>query len=611
MLRASLLWLLLGMGINSASAQSAGDSRPILFQNVRVFDGSEIEPRADVLVRGTRIEAIGSKLPVPDDAERIDGSGKTLLPGLIDCHTHTFAESQLVQAAVLGVTTELDMAGNPGFAAEMRRVQMHGGLSRADLLSAGTPVTAQGGHPTQLPWFGQIPTIASPQQARQFITDRIEEGSDYIKIIYDDGSAYGLRFPTITRETLAAVTAEAQRQGKLAVAHISTHKSMEDAVAAGVDGVVHLFLDEPIDAQLVHLAQRKGIFVIPTLTVLQSAAGIAGGSSLAVDTDLKPFLPQDDVANLKTAFPKRDESRADFAVARQAALALHRAGIPVLAGSDAPNPGTAHGASLHRELELLVEAGLPPVEALAAATSRPAKHFGLSDRGRIAAGYRADLLLVEGDPTEEIRATRRIRGVWKDGRAIDREANRRDRKPAADAVVQPSDVAGRSGTKDRLISDFDGDKVEAHFGYGWSVSTDRFVGGKSTAQYRIGRSGAKNSAGSLHITGSVEDRPEPRWAGVSFSPGLFPMVAADLSDHRGIRFWAKGDGKSYYAMLFFQKRGFAPSFKTFKAGDTWQEHRFAFQEFDGCDGSDVTGIFIGSGVETGDFSLQIDDVRLE
>ena len=96
--------------------------------------------------------------------------------------------------------------------------------------------------------------------------------------------------------------------------------------------------------------------------------------------------------------------------------------MPILAGTDAPNPGTAHGASLHRELELLVHAGLAPTEALAAATSVPASAFHLADRGRVARGLRADLVLVNGDPTRDITATRDIVGVWKGGAPVDRAA---------------------------------------------------------------------------------------------------------------------------------------------------------------------------------------------
>ena len=117
----------------------------------------------------------------------------------------------------------------------------------------------------------------------------------------------------------------------------------------------------------------------------------------------------------------RDQAAAN-AFALAAVARLRAAGVPILAGTDAPSPGTAAGVSIHRELELLVEAGLTPVEALAAATSVPAECFGLADRGRIARGRYADLVLVEGDPTVDIRATRAIVGVWRQGVVVERES---------------------------------------------------------------------------------------------------------------------------------------------------------------------------------------------
>jgi imidazolonepropionase-like amidohydrolase len=101
---------------------------------------------------------------------------------------------------------------------------------------------------------------------------------------------------------------------------------------------------------------------------------------------------------------------------------LADAGVTLLAGTDAPNPGTVFGASLHRELELLVRCGISPAQALAAATAEPARVFGLADRGRVAAGQRADLVLVSGDPLTDITATRAIERIWRGGIACDRHA---------------------------------------------------------------------------------------------------------------------------------------------------------------------------------------------
>ena len=121
---------------------------------------------------------------------------------------------------------------------------------------------------------------------------------------------------------------------------------------------------------------------------------------------------------LNIVLPKSDPSQ--FAVAMAHTRAAYLAGVTILAGTDAPNPTTAFGISLHQEMELLVEAGLTPSEALSAASAKVARFFGISDRGTIAVGRRADLLLVRGDPTKDITASRNIIGVWKNGSLISR-----------------------------------------------------------------------------------------------------------------------------------------------------------------------------------------------
>jgi hypothetical protein len=143
------------------------------------------------------------------------------------------------------------------------------------------------------------------------------------------------------------------------------------------------------------------------------------------DDRLAPYLREYAHTTLANRFELRPPGPLDFSLVLTSVARLRAAGVPVLAGTDAPNPGTAHGVSLHRELELLVRAGLSPVEALRAATSLPARAFRLLDRGRIAPGMRADLLLVGGDPTTDVLATRDIRAVWKLGHPADREAFRR------------------------------------------------------------------------------------------------------------------------------------------------------------------------------------------
>jgi imidazolonepropionase-like amidohydrolase len=128
-------------------------------------------------------------------------------------------------------------------------------------------------------------------------------------------------------------------------------------------------------------------------------------------------------------FPDEFVKRTHFEYACEATKALHKAGVPILTGTDAPSPGNGYGISMHIEVQLLTECGLTAEEALRAATSAIAQEFGLVDRGRIEAGRRADLLLIKGDPSKDIRATRDIVGVWIAGRKVDRDAIARLMEP--------------------------------------------------------------------------------------------------------------------------------------------------------------------------------------
>jgi imidazolonepropionase-like amidohydrolase len=588
------------------SARQSG--RGVVIKNVRIFDGSTVIPTGAVIIEGGKIKSVGETVAPPDGAEIIDGTGHTLLPGLIDSHTHAYGAA-LKQAVMFGVTSELDMFSDHRAAAQMRKEQSEGkAADRADLFSAGTLVTAPGGHGTE--YALKIPTITAPGEAQAFVDARINEGSDYIKIVYDDGKLYGLNFPTVSKETMAAVVASAHRRGKLAVVHIATLEGARDAIEAGVDGLVHIFSDRAPDPEFPRMVAARRAFVVPTLTVIESVTGVAGGATLATDSSLANALSPTDSTDLKKTFPARPGAKASFAAAEEAVRKLKAARVPILAGTDAPNPGTLHGASIHRELELLVKAGLTPVEALAAATSAPAAQFRLSDRGRIEPGRRADLLLVKGDPTTDIKATRDIARIWKVGVEVDRRAyvaSIEKMKAEAEGLrKQPAPAGSESG----LVSDFEEEKVSAKFGSGWSVSTDAVAGGKSNAEMKVAPEGAQGSRGSLLITGEISPDLPYAWAGAMFSPGATVMAPANLSSKKEISFWAKGDGKECRLMLFARSLGFQPAIKSFVAGAEWKRFTFRISEFGGMDGSDLMGILFAGGPAPGRYILQIDDVTL-
>lgn len=590
---------IVGLVLFLASAARAD----VLFRNTRVFDGARVLEATDVLVRDGKIAAIGRKLPAPKGIEVVNGAGKTLLPGLIDAHTHAWGDA-LEQALLFGVTTELDMFTSAGFASSMREEQARGrGSARADLFSAGTLVTAPGGHGTQ---FGvPIATISSPDEAQAFVDARVAEGSDWIKIVCDDGSAYGKKTPTLSAATLRAVVDAAHQRKKLAVAHIGTLADARMAIAAGVDGLVHLFIDREPDPELGRFISRHKAFVIPTLVVLQSVTGTAGGATLVDDVRLAPYLNAASRAGLASSFPQRPGSPPRrYAAAETSVRQLVAAKVPILAGSDAPNPGTAHGAALHRELELLVRAGLTPVQALTAATSAPARAFRLTDRGRIATGLRADLLLVDGDPTRDITATRAIAGVWKGGVTLDR-APYAKAVAAAIAAVAPAP----NSLPANLLSDFESGSPVASFGTAWMPSADSMAGGKSSGQLTVVDGGASGTKKALAISGTIDPTLPYAWFGAMWSPAEVPMTPANLSSKKELHFQVKGDGKKYRVMVFAQSKGMMPLIATFVAAQEWTEVTMPWQMF-GTDGKDVIAILFSGGPDAGPFAFQVDEVGL-
>ena len=573
-----------------------------LIRDARVFDGTRALEHHDVLVENGRIARVGRGLRAPAGAAVIDGSGRTLLPGLIDAHTHTFGEA-LREAVIFGVTTHLDMFTDVRLARAMREEQARGAAGgRADLFSAGTLVTAPRGHGTQ---FGiPIPTITTPDSAQAFVDARIAEGSDWIKIVYEDGRSLGMTIPTISRATLRAVIDAAHRRGKLAVVHATDAASAQTAIEEGADGLVHLFIDRELGPGFARMVAARGGFVVPTLVVLKSMTGTGGGAALVDDRRLAPYLLPAQSAALAQGFPTRPGAPArTLAVPNATLRQLRAAGVPILAGSDAPNPGTTYGAALHGELELLVNAGLPPVEALRAATSTPARVFHLADRGRIAPGLRADLLLVEGDPTRDITATRAIVGVWKGGEAIDRESFAR-----AVAEARRSRGAGIALPADGVVGDFEDGRTSSALG-GWTPSADDMAGGRSTGEVLVVEGGAQGGKHSLQVRGTISDALLYAWYGTMWTPGTPPMSPVNLSAAPGLSFWTRGDGRTYRVMVFARSLGMTPLIRTFTAGAEWREVRFSWADF-GTDGRDVLGVVFAGGPEPGPFEFRIDRIRL-
>ena len=597
-LAAALSLVAIAIGARTpAKDESVETPRQTVFRNVRLFDGVQVTPATTVVIEGSKIVSVGGKVTPAAGSRVIDGKGKTLLPGLIDSHTHTFDDA-LGRALQFGVTTQIDMFTHVGLMQQAKRLQSDGkATGRADLVSAGTLMTAPGGHGTQ---FFPIDTIRSAADVAPFIEARVREGSDFIKVVYDDGSAYGTSFPSIDSDSVRTAISAAHKHGKKVVFHVSTLERAKEVLALGADGLVHTFGDAPPDAEVVALAKKAGAFVVPTLTVIESTAGTASGVSLVADARLAPYLSSSEKVNLQKSFPVREGAARDLEYAFLSTKAFSKGGVPILAGSDAPNPGTTYGASMHRELELLVTAGLTPSEALAAATSVPARMFSLDDRGLIKAGMRADLLLVEGDPTKTITDTRNIAGIWKEGVELTRS------RPVPEAPVTAVAAAVPSSG---LISDFESGEPSSSFGSGWVASTDTMAGGKSEAALEIIPSGFDGSKGALAVAGNLRDGFSYPWAGAMFSPAASPMQPVDLSAWKAVSFRVRGDNSSGQLLVFATHLGRVPASRPFSVTPEWKEITVSFQDLRLVKTNDVQAIFIGAS-ERGPFRFEIDDVRL-
>ncbi|MCO4251224.1 amidohydrolase family protein [Pseudarthrobacter raffinosi] len=357
---------------------------------VRVFDGTAmLEGSFDVTFTEQGISAV-----TPSTEERgesgtiIDGTGKTLLPGLIDAHVHFDSYADLGEFTRWGLTTVLDMGTHPKSLVDSIRNQR--GLT--DVRSSGSPASGPGSNQTTKGGFALSTVVTGPDDASRFVADRVAEESDYIKIIIEDPASVG--DVALSVDTIAAIVQAAHAVGLQTVAHASSTAAFQLGIDAGVGILTHVPLNGPVTSEMTASMAAGSIRSIPTLTMMKGTASAVG-------------LPDSGDG------PGYQNASASVA-------AMRAAGVMIAAGTDANRApfvpfSPVLGESMHDELQLLVDVGLSPTEALRSATSTAAALFGLEDRGSVREGSRADLLLVIGDPTADIAATRNIDQVWAAG----------------------------------------------------------------------------------------------------------------------------------------------------------------------------------------------------
>ncbi len=341
--------------------------------NVHVFDGTRFGPSTTVVI----INGIITNAPRAD-ATTVDGGGGYLIPGLIDSHCHVTSCSYLTTMRQYGITTALDMGTFPHAAVAACRAS---GLT--DIFGTGAAATVNGTFLSNIPGFPADSFVPNPAAGRKFVADRVAQGSDFIKIFLDP---LGPDIPT-----LKAIVEAAHEAGKLVISHAPGYADYSEAETAGVDIPCHVPLDRPIDAASIANLTAGRRIVVPTLIMMQSIVNNTGA----------PYIAYTDAAEASVTN-------------------MYKAGIPIIVGTDAntspfvpANP--PFGESIHDELELLVAAGVSPVDALRGATSLAASTFRLYDRGSIRPGLRADLVLLSADPTVNIRNARAVQKVWVEG----------------------------------------------------------------------------------------------------------------------------------------------------------------------------------------------------
>ncbi|EJD49050.1 hypothetical protein AURDEDRAFT_161988 [Auricularia subglabra TFB-10046 SS5] len=366
--------------------------------NVRVFDGREVFSGPETIYIGADGQISHSR-PSRLDAI-VDGTNKFLVPGLIESHAHPASTEELTEFASYGVTTVFSLATfNFTDALALKRDAREAGLP--DVLLAGVPAVGVNGRHAMM--FKQAPhavdwLLAPQSDLANFVDWNFGNGSDFIKVVAQENG------PTLAQQS--EIVRRAHAHDRMVATHAVDLESYRVAVQSKADSVHHSVSDAPLSADIVQLMRAQGQVAVPTLVLTKL---------------VKSHAP------LRAIFRGMAHPGATLAQALANARALHAAGVPLLAGTDAVSLlgiTLPHGITLQCELELLVEAGMSPAEALRAATADAAGFQRLSDRGVVRDGLRADLLLLGANPTEDITNIAAIEKAWIDGFALGHSVGR-------------------------------------------------------------------------------------------------------------------------------------------------------------------------------------------
>jgi len=421
-----------------------------VLRGARLIDGSANAPldNAVLVIRDGRIAAVGAaeSVDLPADATVIDYRGKTLMPGLISTHSHVGIASglevgpeqhtrenilrQLRQYTAYGVTTVTALGLNGAVFYDVRAAVHSGREPGADLFGADRGIGVPDGAPpaSALPLGpDQVYRTQNVAAAREAIREMAARKTDLVKLWLD---GFGGTAPKLDPDVYRAAIEEAHAQGLRVAVHIHDLDDAKAVVRAGADIIAHGVRDRPVDEEFIALLKQNDVWYVPTLALDEATFIYAEQPAWmqteffanAVHPEVRARMADPEWQRTTLEDPRAAAARRALATNQRNLKTLHEAGVKIAFGTDSgANPFRIPGVAEHRELALMVEAGLTPLEAIRIATANSAALLELEDRGRLAPGLSADLVVLDGDPTADIAASTRIVGVWHRGRPVERE----------------------------------------------------------------------------------------------------------------------------------------------------------------------------------------------
>jgi imidazolonepropionase-like amidohydrolase len=427
-----VIWLA-GCGEQDWQAAEA-EPQPTTILGAKLIDGTSAEPIDDsvVVIEGTRIQAAGSRAetPVPKGGRIIDGTGKTVIPGLIELHAHYFGDraemERLLRAQLrFGVTTSRSIGADKeehlGVIADTRARK----IPAPRLYTAGLGFTHPDGHPIQLPF---VRRPATEEEARAGVAELAAQRVDFIKMWVESKNG---TLPKITPAMRQTIVEEASKRHIPTVAHVFDLADLEQLIDIGVKQFLHTVRDtDEISSELLDRLKAEGVSFVPTFTVAERAWYFAENPGVLDDPELRSSLDsalladslKEETRSKLLANPMLPQLKDEYVRGERFVMKLAGHGIRIGVGSDSGAGVIPTGWGTHHEMQLLVRAGLTPMQALRAATGEAAAMLSEGEPafGTIAPGKAADLLILAADPLADIANTRKIDRVMQAGRWLDR-----------------------------------------------------------------------------------------------------------------------------------------------------------------------------------------------